>query len=156
MQSNTSKCKQMQADTRTQAHACTHPRMPKHSHTCPHMPTHAYTRPHMPTHAHTRPHTPKPVKKILRLYMALLTIFCGGFLDDFLWLCWQFFCGSFLDEFADNFLWLFRRFFTALFVLLYMQYKSLLPILRGGCKSHSMDSLLLSKSIRTYLSMAEK
>ena len=70
---------------------------------------------------------------------TLLTIFYG-FLDDF---------------------------FTALFVLLYMQYevrqcirslsmqyKSLLPFLRGGgggggtgggCKSYSMDSLLLSK-----------
>ncbi len=45
------------------------------------------------------------------LYMAaLLTIFCGSFLDDFLWLCWQFFCGGFLDDFVDNFLQrLFRR-----------------------------------------------
>ncbi len=45
---------------------------------------------------HTRPHTPKPTsKKILRLYMALLTIFCCGFLDDVIWLCWQFFAVAF-------------------------------------------------------------
>ncbi len=39
-------------------------------------------------YAHTHPHMPKPSsKKFLRLYMALLTIFRSGFLDDFLWLC---------------------------------------------------------------------
>jgi hypothetical protein len=76
-------------------------------------------------------------------YMALLTIFHGSFLDDFLWLCWQFFCGGFLDDFVDNFLRpLFRRlwwhFFTAFCFALYAvqslstQYKSLLHVLRGG------------------------
>jgi len=48
-------------------------------------------------------------------YMALLTIFRSGFLDDFLWICWQFFCDGFLDDLVDTFL--------RLFVLLYMQYK---------------------------------
>jgi hypothetical protein len=91
----------MQADTRTQAHACTRPQMPKHSHTCPHTPTHVHTRPHMSTPTHTCPHMsthahtcmhmpthahtpPSPLqKKFLQLYIALLTIFCGGFLGNF-------------------------------------------------------------------------
>ncbi len=43
-------------------------------------------------YADTGPHMPKPSsKKFLPLYMALLTIFCDGFLDDF-------YC------FVDNFL----------------------------------------------------
>ncbi len=82
--------------------------MPLHANTLPHTLTHAHTRPHTPTHAHTRPHRPKPCLKFFydfiwlcwhfllrlfrRLFIALLTIFCGGFLDIF---------------------------FTALFVLLY-------------------------------------
>ncbi len=65
-------------------------------------------------------------------------------------------------DFVDNFLRLFRRFFYSFICFaLYavrsssMQYKSLLPFLKGGgggggtggcvCKSYSMDSLLLSK-----------
>jgi hypothetical protein len=79
-----------------------------------------------------------------------------GFVDNFLWrlflrrlfrrLCWQFFCGGFLDDFIDTFL--------RLFVLLYMQYKVRQHSTKvcctfwgggGGCKSYSMDSLLLSK-----------
>jgi hypothetical protein len=56
------------------AHAHTRPHTPLHT------PTHAHTRPHTPTHAHTRP---SPLQKFFDNFMALLTIFCGGFLDDF-------------------------------------------------------------------------
>jgi hypothetical protein len=107
----------------------THQHMASHAHTLPHphtpMPTHTHTLPHMPTHAHTRTHMPTHAqalfKKILRHFMAFLTLFTifrgfhGCFLDDFLWLCIQF-------------LWLFRQFF---FVLLSMQYKSLITFFRG-------------------------
>ncbi len=126
----------MQADARTQAHACTRPRMPKHSHTRPHMPTHAHTRhsrPHTPTHTHTRLHTPKNCSKFfLQLYMALLTIFCGGFLDNFLQLCWQSFAAAFLDDFVDNFLQLYLFCFICSTKYVHAVQKSVARFERGG------------------------
>ncbi len=123
------------------------------------------------------PHMTKPYsKKFLRLYMAQLTIFCGGFLDDFLWLCRQFFAAAFqttlltifygfLDDFVDNFFYGFQTiFYSFICSTKVVQYKVRTCIQksvarfegggecmklggggRGGCKSYSMDSLLLSK-----------
>jgi hypothetical protein len=117
------------------------------------MPTHTHTRPHMPTHAQAL------FKKNFTTLYGFVDIFCGGFLDDFLWLCWQFFCGGFLDDFVDNFLRLYLFCFICITKFVHAVQKSVARFegwcmkLGGGvcvCKSYSMDSLLLSKSIVVF------
>ncbi len=94
--------------------------------------------------------------------MALLTIFCCGFLDDVIWLCWQFFAAAFkmtfltiFYGFLDDFLQLYLFCFICSTKFVDAVQKSV-AIFEGGvwnrgwgvcvCKSYSMDSLLLSKT----------